>query len=161
MKIIYLLTLCLFALQIHAQSAFVQTDIVLDLEEEMEEGQMNTIDLDINQDGIADLRIHSWSNQIYQASSAVELKIISDVYNFKAFYTQEGNMLRPCPTNPTHYNSNFAYLYRSDITRSNTKDFVLFPFQFTVDNNVHYAVLHVLYEGSKIKIVGFNYNATA
>ncbi len=124
----------------------------------MDDGLMNINEIDFNQDGITDLQVLSWSHQSYQTGTGVELQIISDVYDFKGFSTSSNHYINACPTNPEYYNSGYGYVFRSDINRPYTKDYVLLPFRFTIEGNIHFGVLHVLYESTTITIEGYNWH---
>ena len=142
----------------NAQQSFVKTNIVIDLSVEMIDGQMTANEIDFNQDGISDMRIYSWSNQSYMTGSGIEVQLFSDVYNFKGFNVDSKEYWNPCPSNPSNFNSAYAYLFRSDVERPSTRDYVMFPFRFTIGENIHFGVLHVLYEGPIVSIEGYTWN---
>ncbi|NGF75752.1 hypothetical protein G5B10_07665 [Fluviicola sp. SGL-29] len=164
-KIIYSLAIGLISYSASSQLNYVDIDWVIDQTASMSNNEVDTLGIDIDQDGTKDLRISSWSNHTVGESTVIEVLLLQKNSN-ELFYGLQTtinncNYLKDCPGTP-NYNHSMGYIYTSNICGSNpyANEYVKFPFRFQGVSGTHCGFLYVRYVGTTITIEGYAWNPT-
>lgn len=129
----------LAALSANSQLNYIDTDWVIDQTIVMSNNEVDTLEIDIDQDGTKDLRISSWSNHTVGESTVIEVLLLQKNSN-ELFYGLQTtinncNYLRDCFGTPN---------YNHSIPHAN--EYVKFPFRFQGASGIHCGFLFVRYE---------------
>ncbi|GAA0874384.1 hypothetical protein GCM10009118_07920 [Wandonia haliotis] len=141
-----------------AQLTYVDIDWQIDQTVIMQDGVTDSIEIDIDEDGVNDLRITSWSNHTTGIETAIEALLLSSSL-YEGFDVDGCNSLRACFEGGGSNSSINGYIYSSDCSNP-SNDYIKFPFQFDGEQGIHCGFLYVQYEGSIITIEGYAWNST-
>ena len=148
----------LLSFSVNSQLNYVDTDWVIDQTQLMNEGEVDTLELDIDQDGMKDMRISSWSNHSNGTQTAVEVLLLEGV-GYGGLQIQNG-YLADCPSTGFTYQNIDGYIFTSDQTNPYSNQYVKMPFKFQGSAGTHYGLLYVRYQGTTITIEGYVWNQT-
>lgn len=158
MKYLYPLLLIGFATQAISQISYVNTDWVIDQTQVMSNDEVDTLELDFDQDGTLDMRIYSWSNHTNGIPTVVEALML-DAVGFGGIQTQ-ASYIADCPVSGFTYQSIVGYIFTSDASNPYSNQYVKMPFRFQGAAGTHYGLLYVRYQGTTITIEGYAWNPT-
>lgn len=157
-QILFSLTLFI-ALSASSQVTYVDTDWVIDQTQVME-GDVDTLELDIDQDGSKDMRISSWSNHQFGIETVVEVLMLDAVGFGGLQVATNSSYISDCPATGFTYQSIGGYIYTSDFTNPHANQYVKMPFRFQGSAGTHHGLLYVRYVGTTITIEGYAWNQT-
>ena len=156
-KIICSLAIGLMSYSANSQLNYVDIDWVIDQTQVMPNDEVDTLEIDINQDGVIDLIISSWSNHTFGISTAIEV-LLSGSSTYGLQTTSNCNYLQNCIGTPS-YNDVSGYIYTSNCSSDPyANQYVKFPFQFQGATEGHCGFLYVRYVGTTITIEGYAWN---
>ena len=158
MKTLFLSFAILCSLQATAQISYVDTDWIIDQTQVMFDGQMDTLELDFDQDGTKDMRISSWSNHQGGIQTVTEVLML-DAVGFGGIQVQ-GSYIADCPATGFQYQSIVGYIYTSESSNPYANQYVKMPFRFQGSAGTHYGLLYVRYQGTTITVEGYAWNPT-
>lgn len=158
MKTLFLSIGTLCSLQAAAQISYVDTDWIIDQTQVMFDGQMDTLELDFDQDGTKDMRISSWSNHQGGIQTVTEVLML-DAVGFGGLQVQ-GSYIADCPVTGFQYQSIVGYIYTSESSNPYAGQYVKMPFRFQGAAGTHYGLLYVRYVGTTITVEGYAWNPT-
>lgn len=141
-----------------AQITYVDTDWIIDQTQVMVDGEMDTLELDFDQDGTKDMRISSWSNHQSGIQTVTEVLML-DAVGFGGLQVQ-GSYIADCPASGFTYQNIVGYIFTSVSPNPYTNQYVKMPFRFQGPAGTHYGLLYVRYQGTTITIEGYAWNAT-
>lgn len=167
MKTIFLFLFALPIFSSQSQISYVDIDWIIDQTIVMSNDEVDTLEMDIDQDGTKDLRISSWSNHTIGESTVIEVLLLQKNSN-ELFYGLQTtinncNYLQDCPGTP-NYNHSMGYIYTSNSVcgaNPHANDYVKFPFRFQGVSGTHCGFLYVRYVGTTITIEGYAWNPTS
>lgn len=148
----------IISLSAKAQITYVDTDWIIDQTQAMVDGEVDTLELDFDQDGTKDMRISSWSNHTTGILTVTEVLML-DAVGFGGLQVQ-GSYIADCPATGFTYQNIVGYIYTSDASNPYTNQYVKMPFKFQGSAGTHYGILYVRYQGTTITIEGYAWNAT-
>lgn len=160
MKQVLFVFLTLFALSANSQITYVDTDWIIDQTQVMINGEVDTLELDIDQDGAKDMRIYAWSNHQAGIQTVVEVLMLNAVGFGGLQNLGSDYYIADCPSTGFNYQSIGGYIYTSDSPNPYANQYVKLPFRFEGAAGVHYGLLYVRYVGSTITIEGYAWNQT-
>lgn len=141
-----------------AQITYVDTDWIIDQTQVLVDGDMDTLELDFDQDGTKDMRISSWSNHQSGIQTVTEVLML-DAVGFGGLQVQ-GGYIADCPATGFTYQNIVGYIFTSDASNPYANQYVKMPFRFQGTAGTHYGLLYVRYQGTTITIEGYAWNAT-
>lgn len=144
----------------NSQIAYNDTiNYVIDLSVGADNSDIDTLELDFDQDGNNDMRITSWANHIGDPiESAVEIIMIGNNGNLKPHLTS--SFAPKCPNNAQFDDSNNGgYLYYSDELVPYS-GIVKIPFRYNLSTIVSYGILYVNYQVNIVTIEAYAWNQT-
>ncbi|NVK65695.1 MAG: hypothetical protein HWE22_13970 [Flavobacteriales bacterium] len=155
MKYLYILILSLTSTSVFAQLSYVEIDWEIDQSIIMIDGDTDTLEFDIDQDGINDLRLTSWSNHQAGIETVIEALLLSSTLH-QGIETDGCNFWNACSQGFGSSGIN-GYLYSSNC--NNPSDgYYKYPFEFEGGLGIRCGFLYVRYEGSIITIEGYACN---
>lgn len=160
MKTILLSIIFLYPLTYIAQITYVDTDWIIDQTQVMFDGEVDTLELDFDQDGNKDMRISSWSNHQSGIQTVVEVLMLDAVGFGGLQVPMSSSYIADCPSSGFSYQSIAGYVYTSDNSNPYANQYVKMPFKFQGSAGVHYGLLYVRYVGTTITIEGYAWNET-
>ena len=158
MRYLYSLLFAVLATQTFAQISYVDTDWIIDQTQVMFNGEMDTLELDFDQDGTKDMRISSWSNHTGGIQTVTEVLMLHAV-GFGGLQVQ-GSYIADCPATGFQYQSIVGYIYTSGASNPYANQYVKMPFKFQGNAGTHNAILYVRYQGTTITVEGYAWNPT-
>lgn len=164
MKTILLFITFSISLASTAQISYVDIDWTIDQTVLMSNNEVDTLEIDIDQDGAKDLRISSWSNHTVGIPTVVEVLLLqknnNELFNGLQTTINNCNYLQDCSGTP-NYNHSMGYIYTSNCgSNPHANDYVKFPFRFQGASGIHCGFLYVRYIGTTIIIEGYGWNET-
>lgn len=156
-RLLFLFSL-LFSISSFSQISYVDTDWIIDQTQVMFDGQMDTLELDFDQDGTKDMRISSWSNHQSGIQTVTEVLML-DAVGFGGLQVQ-GSYIADCPATGFQYQSIVGYIFTSDSPNPYANQYVKMPFRFQGTAGTHYGILYVRYQGTTITVEGYAWNPT-
>lgn len=163
----FFFSFCLGVVSFSAKSqiTYVDTDWIIDQTQVMVDGEMDTLELDFDQDGTKDMRISSWSNHQSGIQTVTEVLML-DAVGFGGLQVQ-GSYIADCPASGFTYQNIVGYIFTSDSPNPYTNQYVKMPFRFQGITGIHYGLLYVRYvnnsvtgELETITIEGYTWNQT-
>lgn len=158
MKKLFLSFSLILTFFVNAQISYVDTDWIIDQTQVMVDGDMDTLELDFDQDGTKDMRISSWSNHQSGIQTVTEVLML-DAVGFGGLQVQ-GSYIADCPASGFTYQNIVGYIFTSDAPNPYANQYVKMPFRFQGAAGTHYGLLYVRYQGTTITIEGYAWNAT-
>lgn|GEM_PF-3395869 len=159
--IIYFLVIGLMSYSANSQLNYVDIDWVIDQSQVMADGEIDSLEIDIDQNGSIDMRISSWSKHQSGIETVVEVIMLND-YAFGGLENTSCEYIADCPSNGFTYKDIAGYIYTSNCgSNPYANQYVKFPFQFQGVNGVHCGFLYVRYVGTTITIEGYAWNPVA
>lgn len=143
---------------VKAQITYVDTDWIIDQTQVMVDGEVDTLELDFDQDGTRDMRISSWSNHQSGIQTVTEVLML-DAVGFGGLQVQ-GSYIADCPATGFTYQNIVGYIFTSDTPNPYSNQYVKMPFRFQGTAGTYYGILYVRYQGTTITIEGYAWNAT-
>lgn len=158
MKTLLLFFIFLFTKGVFAQITYVDTDWIIDQTQSMFDGDADTLQIDIDQDGTDDIRITSWSNHTSGIQTVTEVLML-DAVGFGGLQVQ-GSYIADCPASGFTYQNIVGYIYTSEASNPYANQYVKMPFKFQGTTGTHYGILYVRYQGTTITVEGYAWNQT-
>lgn len=158
MKTLLFFSSFLLNVGLFSQISYVNTDWIIDQTQVMVDGEMDTLELDFDQDGTKDMRISSWSNHQSGIQTVTEVLML-DAVGFGGLQVQ-GSYIADCPASGFTYQNIVGYIFTSDASNPYANQYVKMPFRFQGTAGTHYGLLYVRYQGTTITIEGYAWNAT-
>lgn len=158
MKALFLSATLLCSINSISQISYVDTDWIIDQTQVMFDGQCDTLELDIDQDGTKDMRITSWSNHQGGIQTVTEVLMLHAV-GFGGLQVS-GSYISDCPATGFSYQSIVGYIYTSGASNPYANQYVKMPFKFQGTAGTHNAILYVRYQGTTITVEGYAWNPT-
>lgn len=159
-KLIYYLASVLISYSANSQLNYVDIDWVIDQTIVMQNGEVDTLEIDIDQNGTKDMRISSWSKHSAGIETVIEV-LMKDAVGFGGLKTNNG-YIEACVTSTSSLTQIVGYIYTSDTPNPHSNQYVKMPFKFQGNNNNSYCgFLYVRYVGTTITIEGYAWNPTS
>lgn len=160
MKNLFAFGILIMTFPYNAQLNYVDTDWIIDQTQIMSDGQEDTLQLDIDEDGTLDMRITSWSNHQTGIYTVTEVLML-DAVSFGGLETTSCGYIEDCPSTGFTYSDIAGYIYTSNCgSNPYSGQYVKMPFKIQGTTGVHCGFLYVRYVGTTITIEGYAWNPT-
>ncbi len=144
----------------YSQINYEDIDWIIDQTQVMFDSEVDTLELDFDQDGQNDMRISSWSNHQGGIQTAIEVLMLDAVGFGGLQVPNNSSYISDCPSSGFNYQSITGYIYTSDALNPYANQYVKMPFRFQRTTGTHYGLLYVRYVGTTITIEGYAWNPT-
>lgn len=155
----YLLFIFLLTYQLCiSQTETIHLGVIIDITEQMQNDDSDTLVLNIDSDPESDIRIISWTGHTIGTETVVSIEVLNNFILGLKTRPDYYDYLSGCVPESEIYNSNFGFILNSDQNTLPFSPIENFPIRLTNESVTQYGFISIEFTGEILRIKDYTFN---